>query len=57
MSGLSEDIAAYDRASPELKAEHSGGWALFHDGRLIGVFADFEAAATDTLDRLARVPI
>lgn len=51
MAVLTEDIAAFERMEDQLKTDHSGEWALFHSGLYVGVFRDFEAAASEALDR------
>ena len=56
MSALSEDIAAYDRAKPELEANHLGEWAVFHSGRFVGVYTDFENAASDAVEQFGEGP-
>ena len=56
MSVLHEDIAAFDRMSPELAKTHGDGWVLFHKGDFIGAFPDFEAAASCAVDRFDSGP-
>jgi hypothetical protein len=56
MSVLRDDIAAYDRARPELEAQHPGEWAVFHSGHFIGVFSDFEGAASEAVERFGAGP-
>ena len=56
MTVLSQDIAAFDRMRPELEARHLKEWALFYRGKLIGTFADFDAAATVAVERFDAGP-
>lgn len=56
MTALSKEIAAYDRARPELEAEHRGDWAVFHAGLLVGVYSDFEKAASEAVERFGAGP-
>lgn len=46
MADLKADIAAFERMRGELEAEHLHSWVVFHRGKVVGVFPDFEAAAT-----------
>ncbi len=56
MTVLSDDIAAYDRMRSELEARHRNQWVVFHRGRLVGAFADFEAAAASAVERFDTGP-
>ncbi|MDR3510531.1 MAG: hypothetical protein P4L73_02770 [Caulobacteraceae bacterium] len=56
MANLKADIAAFERMKGELEAEHLHAWALFHDGKLVDTFADFEAAATIAVERFDQGP-
>jgi len=56
MTVLREDIAAFERMQPELEARDLGRWVLFHGGRLIGSFADFETAASAAVDQFDAGP-
>ena len=40
----------------ELEAKHLHAWVLFHDGRFIAAFPDFEAAAAMAVERFDRGP-
>jgi hypothetical protein len=51
MADLREDIAAFDRMQSQLEAEHFHEWAVFREGKLAGVYHDFEAAAEDAIER------
>ena len=46
MKVLKADLAAYDDMRAQLEAEHGRAWVVFHDGRFVGAFPDFERAAT-----------
>ena len=56
MTVLSAEIAAYDRARPDLEAKHRGQWAVFHSGRFVGVYPDFESAASEAVERFGAGP-
>ncbi len=56
MTTLTKDIAAFDRMRPELEADHRGEWVVFHDGKFVDTFADFEAAASDAVERFDEGP-
>lgn len=56
MVSLREDIAAFERMKAELEAEHLLEWTVFHQGKFIGAFPDFEAAATAADERFGEDP-
>lgn len=56
MAVLTEDIAAFERMRNQLEADHLGEWVVFQGGRYVGVFEDFEAAASDAADRFDAGP-
>lgn len=56
MASLKEDIAAFDRMKAELEAAHFHEWVVFHRGKFIDVFSDFEAAATLAVERFGAGP-
>jgi hypothetical protein len=56
MSVLGDDIAAYDRARPDLEAKHDGEWVVFHSGQFVAVYAQFEDAASDALEQFGDGP-
>ena len=56
MASLAADIAAFETMKRELEAEHLHAWVLFHEGRLIGAFPDFEAAASEAVERFDEGP-
>lgn len=56
MAGLAADIAAFERMKRELEARHLHAWVLFHDGQFVDAFPDFEAAATQAVDRFDEGP-
>src|SRR6202012_371749 len=51
MTVLGDDIAAFDRMKAELEATHWNEWVLFHGGRFVGAFQDFETCAADAVER------
>lgn len=53
---LRDEIAAYEQMQAELETEHNGSWVLIRDGKLQGVFDDFEATAEDAVKRFGRGP-
>lgn len=56
MTALSKEIAAYDRMKSELEVGHGGEWAVFQAGRLVGVFPEFETAASEAVERFGAGP-
>lgn len=56
MSVLSADIASFEQMRSELEARHRLEWVVFHDGHLIDVYPDFDAAASDAIDRFDSGP-
>jgi len=56
MTVLREDIAAFERMQATLEAQHNKQWALFHEGKFVGVFSDFDAAATAAVERFGSGP-
>jgi hypothetical protein len=56
MSVLREDIAAFDQMQAELGARSPRAWVVFHAGRFEGLFDDFEAAATEAVERFGAGP-
>lgn len=53
---LRDEIAAYERMQAELETEHNGSWVMIRDGKLQGVFDDFETTAEDAVKRFGRGP-
>lgn len=56
MSVLSADIASFESMRSKLEAEHFKAWVVFQAGRFVGAYADYEAAATDAVDRFDAGP-
>lgn len=56
MSVLRDDIVAFDQMRPELEARHRGAWVVFHQGRFVGIFEDYEGAATTAVERFEDGP-
>jgi hypothetical protein len=56
MTVLRDDIAAFDRMKAELERKHSDQWVVFHHGKFVGAFADFEAAASTAVERFDAGP-
>jgi hypothetical protein len=56
MASLREDIAAFDRMRAELEVSNFHDWAVFHQGKFIAAFPDFEGAATMAVDRFGNGP-
>jgi hypothetical protein len=56
MAELQQEIAAYEGMKAELEAAHLGKWVLLHEGKLDGVFPDFEAAAKSAVSSYGRGP-
>lgn len=56
MSVLSADIATFERMRSDLEANHCLEWVVFHGGEFIDVYPDFDAAASDAIDRFDSGP-
>ncbi len=56
MANLRANIAAFERMKAELEAKHLHAWALFHEGKFVDAFPDFEAAATVAVERFDESP-
>ncbi|HEX6860335.1 MAG TPA: hypothetical protein VF138_09105 [Caulobacteraceae bacterium] len=56
MTILRDDIAAFDRMRAELEAHHFHEWVVFHEGKFVGAYPDFEAAASDAVERFDTGP-
>jgi hypothetical protein len=56
MSGLRDDIAAFDRMRSELEAQHKGEWVVFHAARFVAAYPDFESAAANAVERFDAGP-
>jgi hypothetical protein len=46
---IDEDIRAYDERRPELERNYAGKFVVFHSGKLVGVFDDFDSAGEGAL--------
>jgi len=53
---LTADIASFERMRSELETRHCLKWVVFHQGRFIDVYPDFDAAASDAIDRFDTGP-
>jgi hypothetical protein len=56
MTALSRDIAAFEGMRKRLEADHFGQWAVFQGGVFVAVYADFETAAGEAVDRFDAGP-
>ena len=56
MTVLEDDIAAFDRMRTELEAKHQKRWVLFHAGRFVGSYPDFDEAAASAVERFDTGP-
>ena len=56
MSGLRQDMAAYDRMRDDLERDFFGQWALVYGSELVGTFDDFQEVAAVAVDRFGRGP-
>ncbi len=57
MVDLSDEISAYKRLLPTIRAEHHSCWALIVGGVFEGAFADFGDAAASAVTRFEGRPI
>lgn len=56
MSGLKEEIAAYERMRDDLELENFGKWVIVHDEKLAGIYDSFEVVADNAVQRFGRGP-
>ncbi|GAA0627873.1 hypothetical protein GCM10009422_26160 [Brevundimonas kwangchunensis] len=56
MNGLNADIASFERMRTELEERHLLEWVVFHHGQFVNVYPDFDAAASDAIDRFDTGP-
>ena len=56
MASLKAEIAAFERMQAELEARHLHAWVLFHDGKFVDAYPDFESAAAFAVERFDRGP-
>lgn len=56
MSVLEKDIAAFEQMRTELERDHPRAWVVFHDGAYVDAYSDFEAAASDAVNRFDEGP-
>ena len=56
MTVLKDDIASFERMKGELEAAHFNEWVVFHRGKYVDAFADFETAATVAEERFDQGP-
>jgi hypothetical protein len=53
---IQREIDAYDAMRAELEAHHMGKHVIIKDGRLVGTFDTFDAAAREAVQRFGRTP-
>ena len=53
---LQNEIAAFDHMRSKLEAEHLNEWVLFHRGRFVDAFPDFDSAAASAVERFDQGP-
>jgi hypothetical protein len=56
MDALDEDIAFYQTLRADLEAHQLGKWVLVHDRKMEGLYASFEEAATEAVERFGGGP-
>lgn len=56
MTVLREDIAAFENMQATLEAQHNKRWVVFHNGKFIDAYVDFDAAATAAVDQFGSGP-
>lgn len=53
---LDADIAAFEKLREELERTHLDQFALFFEGKFVGVYADFDSAGRAALSRSKKGP-
>ena len=56
MASLDVELSAFNAQLPELESQHHGKWAVFHGASRVGIFDDFEEAATEAVRRFGGGP-
>jgi len=56
MAEIDTEITAYEAMREKLETEHMGKWVLVREGKLVGVFDSFDAAAEDAVRQFGRGP-
>ncbi len=56
MTVLDDDIAAFESMRAELAARHHNEWVVFHHGRFVDAYPDFESAAASAVERFDTGP-
>jgi hypothetical protein len=56
MAELDAEIAFFDAHQAEWEAQHMGKWVLVHAGTLVGMFDDFDSAASEAVTKFGRGP-
>lgn len=56
MANLDSELCAFEIRRGEFESKFSGKWVVLHDKNLVGVFPDFDAAATDAVAKFGRGP-
>jgi len=56
MASIDKEIAAFERVRGDLEVQSMGKWVLFHDGKLVSLYDEFEAAAEDAVKRFGSGP-
>ncbi len=56
MTGVNEEIAAFESMRSVLETEHLGEWVVVHDQKLAGVYLNMEEAAADAVRKFGRGP-
>src|SRR5258706_11633599 len=56
MAALERELGEFEARRNEFEAEYLGKWIVLRNTDLVGVFADFEAAAADAVTKFGRGP-
>lgn len=56
MAVIDTELAAYEGMRAQLESEHMGKWVVVQDGKLVGTYDSFEAAAEDAVRKFGRGP-
>lgn len=53
---LKDEMNAYEQMRDTLEIDHLGKWVIFHGGKLIGTYDDFQDAAETAVENFGRGP-
>jgi hypothetical protein len=56
MPALEKEIAAFESSQQQLERDHLGKWVVIHEQEVVGIFDNFDAAASDAVRKFGHGP-